>query len=95
VTDDGDLTTYPFHLADEGTDAMEKEKDMLLLSAEGRQLYEIDEALRRLYSDSGEFGTCERCGRAIEHDRLRMVPWARYCVACQTELEEAGELNAG
>jgi RNA polymerase-binding transcription factor DksA len=86
---DGDLTRYPLHLADEGTDAMQKEKELLLLSTEGRQLYEINEALRRLYRSPEQFGRCERCGRAIEFARLDLLPWARYCVDCKT-LEENG-----
>jgi len=87
VTEDGDLTTYPLHLADEGTDAMEREKELLLLSAEGRQLYEIDEALRRLFRDPDGFGTCERCGREIEKERLELVPWTRFCIECQNAVE--------
>ncbi len=85
--DDGDLTNYPLHPADEGTDAIQKEKEMLLLSSEGRMLYEIDEALSRLYRDPERFGDCEECGRAIERERLTIVPWARVCIACK-RLEE-------
>jgi RNA polymerase-binding transcription factor DksA len=87
--DAGDLTSYPLHLADHGTDAIEKEKELLLLSTEGRRLYEIDAALRRLYRDPERFGVCERCGRKIDFERLAIVPWARHCVECKT-LEENG-----
>lgn len=87
--DAGDLTSYPLHLADHGTDAIEKEKELLLLSTEGRRLYEIDAALRRLYREPEKFGVCERCGREIGVDRLAIVPWARHCVECKT-LEENG-----
>ena len=83
------LTSYPLHLADHGTDAIEKEKELLLLSTEGRRLYEIDAALRRLYRDPERFGVCERCGRKIDFERLAIVPWARHCVECKT-LEENG-----
>ena len=48
---DGDLSAYSFHMADQGTDAMEREKAFMFASKEGRQLYQIDEALRRLYAD--------------------------------------------
>ena len=54
--DDGELSNYPQHLADEGTDTMEQEKSYLLASAEGRRLYQIDEALRRLYKQPDDFG---------------------------------------
>jgi RNA polymerase-binding transcription factor DksA len=90
ANDDGGLTNYPLHLADEGTDAMQREKELLLMSSEGRRLVEIDEALRRLYRDPENFGRCERCGNEIGFERLSIVPWARRCVACKTLEENAG-----
>ena len=48
---DADLSSYSFHMADQGTDAMEREKSFLFASKEGRYLYRIEEALRRLYKD--------------------------------------------
>src|SRR5690242_6093080 len=48
-SEDGDLSSYSFHMADQGTDAMEREKAFLFASQEGRFLWHIDEALRRLY----------------------------------------------
>ena len=56
----GDLSAYSFHMADMGTDAMEREKAFLFASAEGRQLMGVDEALRRL--DRSEYGNWESCG---------------------------------
>src|SRR6185369_7137668 len=53
----GDLSGYSFHMADVGTDAMEREKAFMFASNEGALLKEIDEALRRVYS--GEYGVCE------------------------------------
>ena len=89
--EDGDLTTYPFHLADEGTDTMEQEQGFLLLSKEGRLLYEIDEALRKLYKTPEEYGTCESCGTEIAHERLDIVPWATHCLDCQRLQESTTE----
>ena len=85
--EDGDLTTMPFHLADEGTDTMEQEQSFLLMSKEGRLLIDIDEALRRLYRDGDNFGKCTECGSEIAFERLDLVPWARTCVDCQREIE--------
>ena len=56
--DDGDLSTYSFHMADQGTDAMEREKAFLFASKEGRFLWHIEEALRRLYRHPKTFGKC-------------------------------------
>lgn|GEM_PF-376706 len=84
---DGDLTTYPFHLADEGTDTMEQEQSFLLLSKEGRQLVDIDEALRTLYKEPERYGKCGNCESEVRFERLEIVPWARLCLECQTEHE--------
>lgn len=85
--DDGSLTMYPLHLADEGTDTMEQEKDFLLLSKEGRLVYWIDDALRTLYKRPKEYGACLECGQPIALERLDIIPWARLCLDCQ-RLEE-------
>ncbi len=87
--DDGDLSAYSFHMADQGTDAMEREKAFLFASKEGRLLYHIDEALRRLYRTPATFGQCEECGDSIALERLDALPHARLCIRCK-EREETG-----
>lgn len=86
---DGNLSAYSFHMADQGTDAMEREKQFLFASKEGRLLYHIDEALRRLYRSPKEFGVCEECGEKISFERLDALPHARLCIKCK-EREETG-----
>ncbi len=88
-TGDDELTKYPLHMADEGTDTMDQEKEFLLAHQEGEQLLEIDDALRRLYKRPESFGECESCGDEIGLERLEMVPWARLCIQCKREAEEA------
>ena len=44
-------------------------------------LRQVDEALKRM--EEGEFGTCQGCGEPIAFIRLKAIPWARFCVACQ------------
>lgn len=83
----GELSVYRLHLADIGSEAMEQEKRMLLASNEGRRLYEIDSALRRLYGSPDTFGVCENCGQQIGLDRLAMVPQTTLCASCQRTLE--------
>ena len=81
----GDLSAYTFHMADLGTDAMEREKTFLFASAEGRLLYHVNEALRRLYKD--DYGSCESCGQPISRERLEVVPHARLCIKCKEKEE--------
>lgn len=88
-TGDDDLSHYPLHMADEGTDTINQEQQFLLASQEGRQLIEIDEALRRLYKTPDAFGQCEECGSEITTERLDIVPWATRCIACKRRAEAA------
>jgi DnaK suppressor protein len=86
---DSDLYSYSDHMADLGTDAMEREKMLLFASKEGRYLYRIEEALRRLYKEPATFGVCHQCGDLIDYDRLDALPHARYCIDCKRKEEEA------
>src|SRR5579862_3889582 len=86
---DGGLSSYSFHMADQGTDAMEREKAFLFASQEGRFLWHIDEALRRLYRAPETYGVCHQCGNAIGFDRLDALPHARFCIECKQREEDA------
>jgi len=52
---------------------------------ERRELDEIQQAMTRL--ETGSFGACEICGAPISLSRLRAIPWARHCLACQFQQE--------
>jgi RNA polymerase-binding protein DksA len=81
----GDLSAYSIHMADLGTDAIERENDLQVASAEGRLLVEINDAISRI--EDGSYGTCEGCGKPIDHNRLQVVPQARLCLKCQEQAE--------
>ena len=81
----GDLSSYSLHMADQGTDNYDREFALNLVSTEQDALYEIDEAVRRV--DAGTFGICELSGEPIERARLDVIPFARYSVAAQSEIE--------
>lgn len=85
---DGDLSSYSFHMADQGTDAMEREKAFLFASKEGRFLWHVDQALRRLYRQPEEFGKCHSCGGEVGFDRLDALPHARFCIECKQREED-------
>ena len=88
---DGDLTNWPFHLADQGTDAMEQETGFLLASRESRLLMHVDAALQRLYKTPESFGRCESCGNAIDRERLDAIPHVRLCIECMKSAETGRE----
>ena len=76
----GDLSDYPFHVADHGTDSYDQEMDTVQAERASHELEEINEALRRLYREPDRFGICEHTGGQIPVQRLEIVPWARTCV---------------
>jgi len=61
------------------------EQDVTAATAElrSRTLREIDNALKRVAG--GTYGECEACGGQISPNRLKAIPWARYCLSCQEE----------
>ena len=59
-------------------DLVDMDGDGAILEHVDARLADVDRAIERL--ERGEFGTCESCGRAIDADRLRARPAARFCV---------------
>jgi len=86
---DSDLAAYTDHMADQGTEAQEREKAAVFATKEGRYLYHLEEALRRLYNDPKAFGTCHTCGAEVGFERLDALPHARYCIDCKRKEESA------
>ena len=86
---DSDLSAYTDHMADQGTEAMEREKAALFATKEGRYLYRLEEALRRLWHDPENFGSCHTCGAEVGFERLDALPHARYCIDCKKKEESA------
>jgi DnaK suppressor protein len=74
---DGDITDYPFHMADQGTDSFDQELTATLAERASRELEEIDGALQRLYENPERFGLSETTGKPIPFERLDLIPWAR------------------
>ena len=76
----GDVSEYPFHIADRGTESYDQEMDVVLAERASRELEDIDDALRRFYEEPDRFGICENTGQAIPLERLELIPWTRTCV---------------
>ena len=73
-------------LSDQGTDTFDREFALNQLSSEQDVLFEIDEAIRRI--ENGAYGICEMTDQPINIDRLEALPYVRYSVQAQTELEK-------
>jgi DnaK suppressor protein len=83
--DNAPSSAFGMHQADAGSDAYEKDFALSLLSQEQDALYEIEEALKRI--EQRTYGTCEMSGQSIPLERLEAIPFARYTVQCQEQLE--------
>lgn len=63
----------------------ERVRDISILEMRNRMREQIDEALVKL--EEGTYGRCADCKVEISEKRLRTVPFARRCVACQSKQE--------
>ena len=86
---DNELATLEAHQAGAAVeDAATMLATEILSRLEGRDKHELDEidaAQARLAA--GTFGVCEGCARPIPIERMRAMPTARHCVACQADAE--------
>ncbi len=81
-----EASAFGMHQADAGSDAYDRDFALSLLSQEQDSLYEIDEALKRV--ENGSYGICEMSNKPIPNARLEALPFTRYTVECQAELEK-------
>jgi len=63
----------------------ERVRDISIMELRNKMRQQIDEALAKL--EEGTYGRCADCGAEITEKRLRAVPFARRCVACQAKQE--------
>jgi RNA polymerase-binding transcription factor DksA len=86
-----EMTSYSLHMADSGTDNFDRDFALSLLSSDQDAIYEIEEALKRI--EKNTFGICELTGKQIPRARLEAIPWTRFTVEAQAQLERDGALR--
>ena len=86
-----EVGNFSEHMADAATDSYDRDCALALLSSAQAVLYEVDQALNRIAN--GTYGLCELSGDRIEADRLKAIPWARFSLAAQAQLETRGLAN--
>lgn len=74
--------------ADSATDEFDHDLALTQLSAEQNALYEVNDALKRIFD--GSYGVCEETGQAIPLARLKAIPWTRFTYAVEESLEKKG-----
>jgi len=87
-----ELAGYSLHMADSGTDNFDRDFALSLLSSDQDAIYEIEEALKRI--EKKTYGVCELTGKAIPRARLEAIPWTRFTVEAQAQLEKDGALKS-
>jgi RNA polymerase-binding transcription factor DksA len=85
------LPGYSLHMADSGTDNFDRDFALSLLSSDQDAIYEIEEALKRI--EKHTYGICELTGKPIPKARLEAIPWTRFTVEAQAQLERDGVLR--
>ena len=83
-----EMPGYSLHMADSGTDNFDRDFALSLLSSDQDAIYEIEDALKRI--EKKTYGVCELTGKPIPKARLEAIPWARFTVQAQAQLEREG-----
>jgi len=86
-----EMAGYSLHMADSGTDNFDRDFALSLLSSDQDAIYEIEEALKRI--EKSTYGICELTGKTIPRARLEAIPWTRFTVQAQAQLEKDGALR--
>jgi RNA polymerase-binding transcription factor DksA len=86
-----EMAGYSLHMADSGTDNFDRDFALSLLSSDQDAIYEIEEALKRI--EKKTYGVCELTGKPIPRARLEAIPWTRFTVQAQAQLEKEGALR--
>jgi RNA polymerase-binding transcription factor DksA len=84
-----ETSSFSMHMADAATDSFDRDLALSLLAMDRNAVQEINAAIQRIRE--GRYGVCELTGNSIPSKRLEAIPWARYTVAGQAELEKRGE----
>jgi RNA polymerase-binding transcription factor DksA len=87
-----EMAGYSLHMADSGTDNFDRDFALSLLSSDQDAVYEIEEALKRI--ERKTYGVCELTGKSIPKARLEAIPWTRFTVDAQAQLERDGALKS-
>ena len=86
-----EIPNYGLHMADAATDSFDRDLVLGLASFEQEGLYEIDAALKRM--EDGTYGICELTGKPIAWERLKAIPWTRFCSRPKTNSSGTGTLT--
>ena len=84
--DEGDREELNPDRSDLAADFIGRDRRSALLSIESDMLRQVEEALLRL--DKGTYGRCQECGKSVDPERLKALPYAELCMQCQRSAAE-------
>jgi len=79
----GDNTAYGLHMADAGTDAMEREKLHLMIARQQKYIGYLERALERI--ENKTYGICRVTGEPISKERLEAVPHTEISIEAKRQ----------
>lgn len=82
----GDLSSYAFHQADQGSDTNLMEHTVMMMEQERDKIRLLNDALKRIHD--GTYGICEMCGENIGEARLEAIPYVSSCFDCTVGMED-------
>lgn len=80
----GDNSTFSMHMAEQGSDEMEREKAYMFIQRDEKHLFYLENALERIAKKT--YGLCISCGKPISKARLEAVPITSHCINCKQSL---------
>ncbi len=83
--DMSDIQSTPGDIADHGSGELNQHLSVTLMENDRIELDLIERALSRF--ENSEYGICESCSKVISLERLKAIPWATRCIACQSRNE--------
>jgi RNA polymerase-binding transcription factor len=83
----GENSTFSMHMAEHGTDEMEREKAFMFIQRDEKHLFYLENALERIKRKT--YGLCVTCGKPIDKGRLEAVPITQHCIKCKTSLSNS------
>lgn len=82
---------YDNHPADIATEVFMKEQDQGFKNKMDDKLAEIDISLDQI--KEGSYGTCNKCNKKIDEERLELIPYLKTCLECSEEEKPALEFR--
>ncbi|MCH8246498.1 MAG: TraR/DksA C4-type zinc finger protein [Bacteroidetes bacterium] len=79
-------TAYSFHMADAGTDAMEREKLFLMIARQQKYIGYLDRAIERI--ENRTYGVCKVTGQPISKERLEAVPHTEISIEAKLQQQK-------